>query len=58
MYNFSRVYIYCLLRQLLYDWYFPIFLLEDLPIIFEFESASEANSKALELSDDYRIEWI
>lgn len=43
-------------RFLQYDWYFPIFLLEDLPIIFEFESASEANSTALELLDDYRVE--
>ena len=43
-------------RFLQYDWYFPIFLLEDLPIIFEFESVSEANSTAIEIFDDYRVE--
>ncbi|EPA0804753.1 hypothetical protein ACQZUA_002362 [Enterococcus hirae] len=43
-------------RFLQYDWYFPIFLLEDLPIIFEFESALEADSTAVELLDYYRDE--
>lgn len=41
-------------RFLQYDWYFPIFLLEDLPIIFEFESVSEADNTATELLDYYR----
>ncbi|OJG46025.1 hypothetical protein RV04_GL001791 [Enterococcus hermanniensis] len=43
-------------RFLQYDWYFPIFLLEDLPIIFEFESASEANRTAIELLNDFKVE--
>ncbi|REC31606.1 hypothetical protein CF160_03745 [Enterococcus pseudoavium] len=41
-------------RFLQYDWYFPIFLLEDLPIIFEFDSVSEADNTATELLDYYR----
>lgn len=39
-----------------YDWYFPIVLLEDLPIIFEFESVSDANDTVIEILKYYKDE--